>query len=683
MAGFIRRFGYYPGVEVIRQIEGVVIVDLPPPGAVSGVGVGVVAEVGEAADCAYATVCDNAGVISTKIRPVEVFGSRDMVDKIGGWDETLGEFGKSLGNLFAALRNKKFSRLVVAPVNLASAQGSRYVRQLPLCTSQANTTPVVPLAGGALSAGREFRVGVGRLKVAKRVEFTAYPTIKEGIGGDTVAGLSAVTQVFHVLGLDWSAIVRPDGSLGAKKGDVLVIGNNNAGAVQPLAEAGTYRVNTSPGAGANVTIERLDGAAFVFTAQTNVPWRLHRSPDADSAPERVLGTSTPGGYDANDDGAFVVPIRPITNATGGQADGTFPAATLLAPAVAPPALAGDSWNVLSGLQGMLHPSTATQFTAAVQGINPASSAANDALYQTALDAMVSQEDPARDVNIVLAARKSATIATKLKSHVLAASSIGRGRVALVSPQLRTLSVLDAVSDSAPGVGATRDESVFFSWPGARHSVPEAVGTLVATADSSFTDDGILDDTFDHWLASLLSVLPPERNPGQAAPPVPEVFSPILGLQRGVSGLGMGEYILLKQKGVAALRMDRTAGPIIQSGVTSSLVSGQSNINRRRMANFIEDSLAERTVQLAKLPLNESLKDDAVTEINSFMNELLSPNNPAARRITQYQIDDKGGNTPDLEAKGVYVIIVRVRTTPTADEIVLQAEIGEGVTISQV
>ena len=683
MSGFIRRYGYFPGTEVITQIEGVIIVDLPPPGAVQGVGVGTTAFVGEAADMTLATTVNTTGVISANVVPTEILGSVDLTSKIGGFDETLGEFGDSLGNLFAALRNKRFSRLVVVVVNQASAQGSRYVRVLPLCTSQTDTTPVVPVTGATIVAGREFRIGVGRLKIATKVEFSAFAAFHEDTAGICIAAGSAASQVFQKAAFDWTTdITRPDGSLGAKKGDILVLGNNNAGAVQPTAEAGTYRVLSDPASGTDITLERLDGADFVFTSQTTIPFRLHRSPDADSAPERVLGSALAGGYDSDDPGAFTKPIRPITSSTGTQADDTFTAALLMTPAVVPTALTGDSWNVLSGLQGMLHPTVATAFTVAAQGIGPASSATIDALYATAIDAMLSQDDPAREVSIIVAARKSATIRTKLRSHVLDASSLGRGRVAVIAPNLKVVTVLAATATAAPGVGATRDERVFYSWPGCVTSVPEAANILIATADSDFTEDGILDDTFDHWLASLLSVLPPERNPGQASAPVPTAFASVSGLQRDVSGLTIADYTLMRTRGVAGIRLDRTSGTIIQSGITSSLTSGQKNINRRRMADFIQDSLAERLVAFGKEPITEALKDEAVSEADAFMNELRSPNNPRAQRINSYQLDDRSGNKDDLEAKGIWVLIVRARTLSTSDFIVLQAEIGEGVTFTE-
>ena len=197
MAGFVRRYGYFPGTEVITQIEGTVIVDLPPPGAVEGVGTGTVALVGEFADCTYAVQAGSSGDIGTKLRPVEVFSTQDLLNKVGGFDETLGDFGNSLGNGFCALRNKRFSRLVLAPINLASAWGARFTRELPLCTSQTNTLPVVPVSGATISAGREFRSGVGRIRIAQTVQYTARNPIDDGTGGSiATAGAPAVTQPF-------------------------------------------------------------------------------------------------------------------------------------------------------------------------------------------------------------------------------------------------------------------------------------------------------------------------------------------------------------------------------------------------------------------------------------------------------------------------------------------------------
>jgi len=189
----------------------------------------------------------------------------------------------------------------------------------------------------------------------------------------------------------------------------------------------------------------------------------------------------------------------------------------------------------------------------------------------------------------------------------------------------------------------------------------------------------LDVPFNGYFASVLSNLPVERNPGQAAAPVPTILASVLGIQRGVSKLELNDYITLRERGVAALRLDRNSGPIIQSGITTSLTSGEKNINRRRVADYIQDSLAAALTPFSKLPLTTQNKDSAVSVVDAFLSELKSDNNPAAQRIADYSVDDQSGNTPDLERKGIFVIIVRVRSLATGDFIVLQTEVGEGVT----
>ncbi len=680
--GFIRRYGYFPPNEVIQQIEGVIIVDAPPPGAIDGINTGVVACVGEFADMTGAVKVDTTGAVTTRISAQIIFSGQDFQNKVGGFDETLGDFGGSFGNGYAALRNKRFASLVCVPVNLASARGARLTRDLPLCKSTTDATPVVPVVGASVLAGREFKLGSGRIRLASLRSFTALDVIASGLGGALSNAGSAATQTFAATsGFDWTTIVRPDGSLGARKGDILVIGRNNNGAASPAAEAGTYRVASDPAAGVNISIEKLNGANFTTTAQTDIPWRLHVSTDADTAPERVPGAATPGGYSASEAGGYVVPIRPLTSSAGGAtSDGTWTASTNVPPAVVPAAVTGSTWDPLSGLNMRLHPSGTTLFTAALQRINAPASADLDAAYATALDAMLSDIAPQRTVSIIFAARKSANIRSKLKSHAIQASSRGIGRVAVISPDLGVQATATAGGDSDPAVGAQRDEGVIYAWPGAQNFVPEAVGFRLKTAESTTSVDGVLDDPFDSWVASVLSNLATERNPGQTAAPVTDVLAPILGLQRGIVTLELDDYSYMKSRGICALRMDQTVGPVIQSGITTSLVEGRKNINRRRFSYFVQDSMAARLSHFSKLPVNQNLKDGTYGELDAFCSELLSPDNPAAQRIDGYLIDDKSGNTPSMTAKGIHVIIVKIRMTPTADYIVLQAEVGENVVV---
>ena len=149
----------------------------------------------------------------------------------------------------------------------------------------------------------------------------------------------------------------------------------------------------------------------------------------------------------------------------------------------------------------------------------------------------------------------------------------------------------------------------------------------------------------------------------------------------LNGLDINDYKQFRAKGICALRIDRTAGAIFQSGITTSLTSGEKNIARRRMADFIEDSLALNLNGFSKQPLTNALKDSSVAEVDSFLNGLLSPNNPPAQRISGYLVDDVSGNTPELEAQGIFVILAKARTTPSADFILIQAHVGESVVVT--
>lgn len=146
---------------------------------------------------------------------------------------------------------------------------------------------------------------------------------------------------------------------------------------------------------------------------------------------------------------------------------------------------------------------------------------------------------------------------------------------------------------------------------------------------------------------------------------------------------MADYILLKQYGIAALRMDRQSGPLIQSGVTTSLTAGKLNINRRRFADFIQDSIAARYNLFVKALATQTRKDALVSETSAFGAELLSENNPSAARIAGYSIDDKSGNTPALEARGIFTIISRWRMLPTLDVLVAQTDVSPDAVVTTI
>lgn len=667
MAGFIRRYSYFPGTEVLTLIEGVIIVDLPPPGAISGVGTGTVACVGEFVDCTYGVAVVN-GAVSTQPVPTEVFSAQDMLNKVGGFDPTIGDFGVSDGNGFVALRSKQFARLILVPTNMASAHGARMVRQLPTCKSATDPSPALPMQAARVPAGTEFRASGNRVRTAAAQAFTGGLDYARGVDGTvTASGLPLSSENFQSTSANFLNPAAP-----VAVGDILVAGSiGGAGAIG--TDASTYRVIAVVDAN-NLTIQRIDGTQFTsgnWAASAALPYRLHKATDADTG---TGAWSAAAQYD--------VASRPL--------DATIAAATLLAPTVAAAAPTATSWDPLAGLTMGTDPSAGLVFTSAVQAPNAASASGIDTLYLAAIDALLPDDQPERDVNIVFSARTSLNIRNKLKSHVDVQSQSGIGRMALLSPEINVVNISTVLGDSDPGVGANRDERVAYTWPGGRIFVPEAVGYTLKCADGILTGadvqhpDGQLDIRMDSFLASVLSVLPPENNPGQGGEPVPTAMGAVLGLQRGLPAkLQITDYEQLRARGVCALRIDRVVGPIFQSGVTTSLVSGQKNINRRRFADFVEDSLAQAFAPMSKMPLNQALKDALIGEADAFLNAMLSPDNPPASRITAYLIDDESGNTKEFAALGIWVLIVKVQMTPTADFIVLQAQVSnESISVKQ-
>lgn len=669
-AGFIRRYDYFPSTDELTAIEGVVIVDLPTPGRIQGTDYGMVAVVGEAQDMSTVCSVNTSGVVTSDIRPKEIYSGQDLLDKIGGFDRYLGDFGDEMGNLFVELRNKSFSRLVALPVDLirrsSGDQGAiRIWRDLPTNRSATDTTPIVPGVGTAVVAGTTFTNSTSRAVLAQKVLFTGTPPKSTGVDGTTdVSSFSGTPSVAASV-----TITRASGSWitdGVVEGDAVVVGSLNAAAASQnllCAGAGTLRV-VSVDSATVITCQKHDGSNFTaatdWAAGSSLAYRVHRGSDADSGPTNQF--SEAGGY------TVLARPRVATTASG----------SALTPLVVPTAGSGTFWDVTSGLGGYTHPSTALTYEAAVHADNLSAGSVLRTRYQEALDALLRDDTPTNEVKIVTSARKDATIQAALRLHCIQASQRGLSRMTIISPKLETVSLSTVLGSAAPGVGgsggAVRNERVIYSWPGCQTLVPEAIGVAFATPNSLTTDDGVLDVTMDTWVAALLSKLPPENNPGQAAEPVTSVFSPIRGYQRGCPSLDMNTYILFKQYGICALRMDRVVGPILQSGVTTSLTSGQTNINRRRMADYIQDSLSARYNMMAKSLGRQSIKDSLRSETDAFFSDMLSETNPEAQRIANYLVDDRSVNTPALAAEGIWVIKHTVQMLQTLDTIVCMSRV---------
>jgi hypothetical protein len=322
-------------------------------------------------------------------------------------------------------------------------------------------------------------------------------------------------------------------------------------------------------------------------------------------------------------------------------------------------------------------------------INPAlvaaalSEAAIDAAYASAITATDDPNDVSHDCNVIFSSRQSNAVRKALRTNAIQASADGNfGRVCAIRPPLGTTRSQALSGSAEPGVGAYRDQRTIYCFPGANTFVP-LIAQRGLAGGAGFTADGNVDVGADGFMASVLSQLPPEENPGQAT----SFMSAVNGLESSpnAQGFTIVDYTNFRSKGVAALRMDDGTA-VFQSGVTSvdpSTNPQLRNIARRRMADFIQDTLARRCKAFGKKLATFVRRKALTNEIRNFLESLLSRANPQFQRIAGYTLDDKSGNTPETLAQGLYRIIIKVRTLASLDSIVLQTTIGESVTVDEI
>lgn len=455
--------------------------------------------------------------------------------------------------------------------------------------------------------------------------------------------------------------------------------NTAAGKTYAYADGGQVRlIGKTPGGSVNI----VGASAAAVLSQ------LGLAPGYTAGAPLPLGT-IPAGTVVQDTGAtrvFVTTQDVVFTANGVSIAG-LPVAT------AGPYVVRVRHALDDGTGGSANAGTITKLPSAVgiasfsvlnpQGINAAlSEAAVDAAYVAALGATIDLNTVAREVNIVYAARQSNTVRRGLRQNAIDASGSGCfGRMACVRPPLGTAKAVAKSANAEPGVGAYRNQRVVYCYPGARTFVP-AVATVGAAGGAGFSADGNLDVGADGFLASILSQLPPEENPGQETPFTSAVIS--VESSANAQGFTMTDYIAFKAAGICALRVDGGVA-IFQSGVTSvdpAVNSGLVRISRRRMADFCQDSISLTAKGFGKKLSTVARRKALETEIRTFLGALLSIKNPTNQRIAGFTVDAVSGNTAETIGMGLFRIIIKIRTLSSLDSIVLQTTVGEQVEVAE-
>lgn len=734
MSTFIRRFLSDPGEEVLLEIESVNILDLDPPAAITGVGSGTACIVGEFENGPFATPTEVSGANDLKATFGSLGYTVNGVDAVNPCARSRKADGAALaetwnGNGFVQLSGKKFRRLIVCRVD-TSVGSVEFKREAYIV---GNGGGFYDLATGEILA---LNIGAGDVSAT----FTAAAAIRTGVGGTfntTFVGGETLTLGYDdaanftvtFLAADQTAAqvaarinayagftfadtsggqIRLTGVKKGTAGQVRVVGASAAGV---LTQLGLTVANTAgTGNVANIDsvtpaeVKSIVEAAVVGTrVDVQLDGKLRISKTYATATDTITvgaaTTATALGFTSGQAGANatgtagVIPAgTEVTNAGGTAKFVTMQDVEVTASNVGPYSVkvrhatddgTGTSANAATIVK-VTNPVTLGSFSVTNPALIAAalSEAALDAAYVAAFDKTVDINSVAREINLIWSARQSNQIRKTIRANVQTASAEGCfGRMGMVRPPLNTTKAAAKSTTAEPGVGAYRDQRVVYCYPGANTFVP-LIAKRGTAGGTGFTDSGNVDVGADGFLASVCSQLAPEENPGQAT----TFTAQINGIESGanVQGFTISDYTAFKRSGICALRMDEGVA-IFQSGVTSvdpGTYPQLVNIARRRMADFIQDTLARRGKGYGKKLSTFARRKALAGEIKMWLSGLLSKQRPEQQRIAGYTVDDKSGNTQVSLGKGLYRIIVKVRTLASLDSIVLETTIGEQVEVEE-
>lgn len=737
MSAFVRRYLFDPGLEELSSIEGVVIIDRDPPGIVTGAGAGTATLVGEFENGAFETPTEvfSGGDVRSQFGG---FGySYDGVNANhpcarGRKVDNQIAFEYWNGNGFIALANKKFRRLILCRVDtsVGSVQFTRLAFQLGSSFTTYDLEPAQILAvklngGGAVNATFSAAVAttnsaagtypstfVGGESITYTIDNVTYTTTflaADQTQAQVVARLN-LTVGYTAFALAGGGVTSITGRIRGTSGNVRIL--SVSGALVTTA-TGFSPIAAVPGTGNVANIDQVTQAEVKTIVEAAVAGTLV---DRDiNGKLRVSNVSTPGTGTIEIDAATTADGLGFTesvvnSAATADTGGVIPAGTRVQTAgavvfvtmqdIAVTAASAGPYTVkvrhatddgtglgfgVSTLTSLTGPIALGAFS--VTNTLPVSAAlteaAIDAKYVTAINATKNISSVAKETNLIWSARGSNTIRSQLRSNAIDASEGGCfGRMAIISPPLNTLRATARSSSVAPGVGVYRNQRVGYAYPGVRTFILEIAGRGTA-GGAGFTADGVVDVHYDSFVVSTCSQLNPEENPGQKT----DTQSGVLGLEAGnadVQALDMNDYKAFKKAGIMAPRIS-SGVCLIQSGVTSvdpAVTPQLKNVSRRRMADFVQDSLAQRLEDFNKKLQTKSRRGQALGEADAFLADLKAEKNPANQRIDSYSINGTNGNTTTTIAAGLYRMTIKVKTLSSMDVIVLDTEVGESVTITE-
>ena len=702
MSGFVRRFDYMPTLDVLAEIEGVAIVDLMPPSIFLGRATGTVCLVGEwpAGPLATPTEADSAQRVTQGTFGGFSLSCSDPFSYDAGADAFTNPY--SNGNAHAWLAGKKFRKLLLVRVDNTLAEGV-HVRLTSSPAVAATGSIQIPAGGGASLVNRETFTLDDGYNPAVVFEFLSSGTVTPGrvavafTGGDNQATVAAAAKAAIDAERTAGRLALTTGAIAA---GLFSLTNDyegehgNVAASDTVADAGFVVTGMSGGDGMGILLSDLTvpaGTRVYDASQTDREFALAQNVTFEKGTD--LGTVGYTAFDPSDLAAKyatrTVSDVPVYSTKGVSENAVSDVDTVNATDLARAGIGAGTDRpdiVVTVSTGALDGASAN--TSALAAL---SSSAYDARYEAALLTTLpgASGGVADDVDMIACARESSAIRTALRDNARVASSQGIGRRALIRPPIGT-TLAGAKTASSPGVAATRSKRVVYCFPHFVQRLPE-LAALDPNAEISSSE--ILVGA-DSAMATLLSQLAPELNPGQSTAEYADggLLSFVLRLEPGLTGAAdaatsfvIDDYIAMKANGIAGLRRDPDIAEwVFQSGVTSvdpTAYPAFAPINQVRMADFINDSMAAIAKRYSKKAKTASRFSSLVGDLVDFLEVLKSEDAPDLQRIDDFAVDTKSGNTASLKGTGVSIVQVKVSMLETLDVIVLQSQIGAGVEIT--
>lgn len=186
-----------------------------------------------------------------------------------------------------------------------------------------------------------------------------------------------------------------------------------------------------------------------------------------------------------------------------------------------------------------------------------------------------------------------------------------------------------------------------------------------------------------WVASVFT---------QVAPSVALSYVNNARFLAGATGLkfetGRAGHIALDEAGILAMENDPDVGIVIKNAVTTQILNSQKKeILRRRMADFLQDSIARGLKNFQNDVNSKERRTEAKAMILDFDTRLvLSGILPGEQDVNSGKpllVDTESLNTDSVIAQGLFKIAYKRRIFSSMRYIVLQAEIGTNVVVTEV